>query len=126
MTRSMVQGETGEQLKKNLLSTMPLGRMGNPDEIAKAVSFLAFRHRYRTVRRWGSGTNLNYFLSDSYLYRVAGEPNNVHWGVEPKSFMSRILFNLMRKLYVFYYGIYLYCRSETNLDHKDEMVFILA
>ncbi|HXP50759.1 MAG TPA: glucose 1-dehydrogenase [Bacteroidia bacterium] len=41
MTRSMVQGESGEQLKKNLLSTMPLGRMGNPDEIAKAVSFLA-------------------------------------------------------------------------------------
>jgi NAD(P)-dependent dehydrogenase (short-subunit alcohol dehydrogenase family) len=41
MTRSMIQGESGEQLKKNLLSTMPLGRMGNPDEIAKAVSFLA-------------------------------------------------------------------------------------
>jgi NAD(P)-dependent dehydrogenase (short-subunit alcohol dehydrogenase family) len=41
MTRSMVEGDSGEQLKKNLLSTMPLGRMGNPDEIAKAVSFLA-------------------------------------------------------------------------------------
>jgi NAD(P)-dependent dehydrogenase (short-subunit alcohol dehydrogenase family) len=41
MTRSMVQGESGEQLKKNLLSTMPLGRMGYPDEIAKAVLFLA-------------------------------------------------------------------------------------
>ena len=37
MTRSMVQGESGEQLKNKLLSTMPLGRMGNPDEIAKAV-----------------------------------------------------------------------------------------
>jgi len=41
MTRSMVEGESGEQLKDKLLSTMPLGRMGNPDEIAKAVSFLA-------------------------------------------------------------------------------------
>ncbi len=41
MTRSMVQGESGQQLKNKLLSTMPLGRMGNPDEIAKAVSFLA-------------------------------------------------------------------------------------
>ena len=30
-----------EQLKTNLVSAVPLGRMGNPDEIAKAVSFLA-------------------------------------------------------------------------------------
>jgi NAD(P)-dependent dehydrogenase (short-subunit alcohol dehydrogenase family) len=30
-----------EQLKKNILSTVPLGRMGNPDEVAKAVAFLA-------------------------------------------------------------------------------------
>ena len=41
MTRSMVQGESGQQLKNKLLSTMPLGRMGSPDEIAKAVLFLA-------------------------------------------------------------------------------------
>ncbi|MGC2681088.1 MAG: glucose 1-dehydrogenase [Candidatus Nitrosopolaris sp.] len=41
MTRSMVKGESGEQLKNKLLSTMPLGRMGHPDEIAKAVLFLA-------------------------------------------------------------------------------------
>jgi NAD(P)-dependent dehydrogenase (short-subunit alcohol dehydrogenase family) len=31
----------GEQLKDKLLSNVPLGRMGNPDEVAKAVSFLA-------------------------------------------------------------------------------------
>jgi NAD(P)-dependent dehydrogenase (short-subunit alcohol dehydrogenase family) len=30
-----------EQLKKNLLSTVQLGRLGNPDEVAKAVAFLA-------------------------------------------------------------------------------------
>jgi NAD(P)-dependent dehydrogenase (short-subunit alcohol dehydrogenase family) len=30
-----------EQLKKNLVSTAPLGCMGSPDEVAKAVSFLA-------------------------------------------------------------------------------------
>jgi NAD(P)-dependent dehydrogenase (short-subunit alcohol dehydrogenase family) len=30
-----------EQLKKNLVSTVPLGHMGTPDKVAKAVSFLA-------------------------------------------------------------------------------------
>ncbi|MGA8085180.1 MAG: SDR family oxidoreductase [Candidatus Nitrosopolaris sp.] len=30
-----------EQLKKNILSTVPMGRMGSPDEVAKAASFLA-------------------------------------------------------------------------------------
>ena len=42
MTSSMVQSEElGEQLKTNLVSAVPMGRMGSPDEIAKAVSFLA-------------------------------------------------------------------------------------
>jgi len=42
MTSSMVQTEEqGEQLKTTLLSTVPLGRMGGPAEVAKAVSFLA-------------------------------------------------------------------------------------
>jgi NAD(P)-dependent dehydrogenase (short-subunit alcohol dehydrogenase family) len=30
-----------EQLKKDILSTVPLGRMGSPEEVAKAVAFLA-------------------------------------------------------------------------------------
>ena len=30
-----------EQLMKNLVSTVPLGRMGDPGEVAKAVAFLA-------------------------------------------------------------------------------------
>ncbi|MFY9797541.1 MAG: SDR family oxidoreductase [Candidatus Nitrosopolaris sp.] len=30
-----------KQLKKKLLSNVPLGRMGNPNEVSKAVSFLA-------------------------------------------------------------------------------------
>jgi NAD(P)-dependent dehydrogenase (short-subunit alcohol dehydrogenase family) len=34
-------GELGEQLRTNLVNAVPLGRMGNPDEVAKAVSFLA-------------------------------------------------------------------------------------
>ncbi len=34
-------GELGEQLRTNLVNALPLGRMGNPDEVAKAVSFLA-------------------------------------------------------------------------------------
>src|SRR6187200_2308486 len=42
MTSSMVKSEElGEQLKTNLVSAVPMGRMGSPDEIAKAVSFLA-------------------------------------------------------------------------------------
>src|SRR5947209_6657796 len=42
MTSSMVQSEEqGEQLKTILLSTLPMGRMGGPAEVAKAVSFLA-------------------------------------------------------------------------------------
>jgi NAD(P)-dependent dehydrogenase (short-subunit alcohol dehydrogenase family) len=31
-----------EQLKEFLASTVPLGRMGSPEEVAKAVSILAF------------------------------------------------------------------------------------
>jgi NAD(P)-dependent dehydrogenase (short-subunit alcohol dehydrogenase family) len=30
-----------EQLKTNLVSTAPLGRIGSPDEVAKAALFLA-------------------------------------------------------------------------------------
>jgi NAD(P)-dependent dehydrogenase (short-subunit alcohol dehydrogenase family) len=34
-------GLSEEQFKKNVLNNVPLGRLGNPDDIAKAVSFLA-------------------------------------------------------------------------------------
>jgi len=38
----LVQSEQqSEHLKKNLVSTVPLGRMGSPDEVAKVASFLA-------------------------------------------------------------------------------------
>jgi NAD(P)-dependent dehydrogenase (short-subunit alcohol dehydrogenase family) len=38
----LVQSEQqSEQLKRNLVSTVPLGRMGSPDEVAKVASFLA-------------------------------------------------------------------------------------
>ena len=33
--------EEVKQLKKNLIASVPMGRMGSPDEIAKVVSFLA-------------------------------------------------------------------------------------
>ena len=33
--------ELSEQVKTNLVSTVPMGRMGRPDEIANAVAFLA-------------------------------------------------------------------------------------
>jgi NAD(P)-dependent dehydrogenase (short-subunit alcohol dehydrogenase family) len=33
--------EQVQQFKKSVLNMVPLGRMGNPDEIAKAVAFLA-------------------------------------------------------------------------------------
>ena len=42
MTSSMVKSEElGEQLETNLVKAVPIGRMGNPDEVAKAVLFLA-------------------------------------------------------------------------------------
>ena len=36
-----VLGQSDEQFKTNFVSTVPMGRLGIPDEIAKAVSFLA-------------------------------------------------------------------------------------
>ncbi len=33
--------EQSTQFKKNIVNTVPMGRMGSPDEVAKAVSFLA-------------------------------------------------------------------------------------
>jgi NAD(P)-dependent dehydrogenase (short-subunit alcohol dehydrogenase family) len=42
MFSSVVQSEEQtEQLLTNIVSTVPLGRMGSPDEIAKAALFLA-------------------------------------------------------------------------------------
>ncbi|MFY9797871.1 MAG: glucose 1-dehydrogenase [Candidatus Nitrosopolaris sp.] len=40
-SRSFEKGERAEQMKTSLLSSIPLARMGNPDEVAKAVAFLA-------------------------------------------------------------------------------------
>ena len=37
----MQKEEQSEKFKKNIVNTVPMGRMGSPDEIAKAVSFLA-------------------------------------------------------------------------------------
>ena len=37
----LASSETGEQRKKMISATVPLGRFGTPDEIAKAVVFLA-------------------------------------------------------------------------------------
>jgi len=39
--QQQLAGELGEQLKTNLVSAVPMGRMGSPDEVAKAVLFLA-------------------------------------------------------------------------------------
>ena len=37
----LASSEVGEQRKKMILNSVPLGRFGTPDEIAKAVVFLA-------------------------------------------------------------------------------------
>jgi NAD(P)-dependent dehydrogenase (short-subunit alcohol dehydrogenase family) len=37
----LASSETGEQRKKMISTTVPLGRFGRPEEIAKAVVFLA-------------------------------------------------------------------------------------
>jgi NAD(P)-dependent dehydrogenase (short-subunit alcohol dehydrogenase family) len=41
LSRLFENGQQADQMKTTLLSTIPMGRMGNPDEVAKAVSFLA-------------------------------------------------------------------------------------
>jgi NAD(P)-dependent dehydrogenase (short-subunit alcohol dehydrogenase family) len=38
---SLQQGEALTRMKKEMENNVPLGRLGDPDEIAKAVSFLA-------------------------------------------------------------------------------------
>jgi NAD(P)-dependent dehydrogenase (short-subunit alcohol dehydrogenase family) len=38
---SLQQGEALTKMKKEMENGVPLGRLGDPDEIAKAVSFLA-------------------------------------------------------------------------------------
>ena len=37
----MLNEQQSEQFLKNVLKSTPMGRMGSPDEVAKAVSFLA-------------------------------------------------------------------------------------
>ena len=37
----MQNEEQTEQFKKNIVNTVPMGRMGTPDEVAKVISFLA-------------------------------------------------------------------------------------
>ncbi len=41
LSELLASSETGEQRKKMISNTVPLGRFGKPDEIAKAVVFLA-------------------------------------------------------------------------------------
>jgi NAD(P)-dependent dehydrogenase (short-subunit alcohol dehydrogenase family) len=41
LTELLASSETGEQRKKMISNTVPLGRFGRPEEIAKAVVFLA-------------------------------------------------------------------------------------
>lgn len=38
---SLQQGEALTKMKNEMANNVPLGRLGDPDEIAKAVSFLA-------------------------------------------------------------------------------------
>ncbi len=38
---AQIEEEEIKQLKKSIITTVPMGRMGSPDEVAKVVSFLA-------------------------------------------------------------------------------------
>jgi NAD(P)-dependent dehydrogenase (short-subunit alcohol dehydrogenase family) len=51
--------EVGEQQKKLISNTVPLGRFGTPDEIAKAVGLShPTNHGNRTVRGWRRRTSV--------------------------------------------------------------------
>jgi NAD(P)-dependent dehydrogenase (short-subunit alcohol dehydrogenase family) len=41
LSRLFENGQGGEQVKTTFLSTIPMGRLGSPDDVAKAVLFLA-------------------------------------------------------------------------------------
>jgi NAD(P)-dependent dehydrogenase (short-subunit alcohol dehydrogenase family) len=41
VNRLFENGQEAEEVRKTFMTTIPMGRMGNPEEIAKAVSFLA-------------------------------------------------------------------------------------
>jgi len=41
LSNLLASSETGEQRKQMITKSVPLGRFGTPDEIAKAVVFLA-------------------------------------------------------------------------------------
>jgi len=41
ISKPVLNQQQTEEFWKNALKTIPMGRMGSPDEIAKAVSFLA-------------------------------------------------------------------------------------
>ncbi len=41
LSELLASSETGQERKKMISNTVPLGRLGTPDEIAKAVVFLA-------------------------------------------------------------------------------------
>jgi NAD(P)-dependent dehydrogenase (short-subunit alcohol dehydrogenase family) len=41
LSELLASSETGQERKKMISNTVPLGRFGTPDEIAKAVAFLA-------------------------------------------------------------------------------------
>ena len=41
LSELLASSETGQQRAKMLAAAVPLGRLGRPDEIAKAVTFLA-------------------------------------------------------------------------------------
>jgi NAD(P)-dependent dehydrogenase (short-subunit alcohol dehydrogenase family) len=41
LSKLLASSDTGEQRRKMIANSVPLGRLGTPDEIAKAVVFLA-------------------------------------------------------------------------------------
>jgi NAD(P)-dependent dehydrogenase (short-subunit alcohol dehydrogenase family) len=53
--------EAAEQLRAQLCSEIPLGRLGDPVEVAKAVMFLAFEATFTTGAEFpvdGGGTQI--------------------------------------------------------------------
>jgi NAD(P)-dependent dehydrogenase (short-subunit alcohol dehydrogenase family) len=55
LSRLFKNGQQSEQMKRTLLSTIPMGRMGDPDEVAKAGGSILLQSNEYTIKDFSKG-----------------------------------------------------------------------